>query len=116
MEILIAAVGGITLFNLLNRKENFEETFFDSESYYKQGQTKEEQREVNRFTPTEGELTLRESQGMSKEDLEKHALEFIPMGRMNKYKDILPAIIYLLTDNSLMVSGSNIRITGGWFM
>ena len=68
------------------------------------------------WTPTEGELTLRESQGMSKEDLEKHALEFIPMGRMNKYEDIIPAIIYLLTDNSLMVSGSNIRITGGWFM
>ena len=68
------------------------------------------------WTPTEGELTLRESQGMSKEDLEKHALEFIPMGRMNKYEDIIPAIIYLLSDNSLMVSGSNIRITGGWFM
>ena len=68
------------------------------------------------WTPTEGELTLRESQGMFKDDLEKHASKFIPMGRMNKYEDITPAIIYLLSDNSLMVSGSNIRITGGWFM
>jgi NAD(P)-dependent dehydrogenase (short-subunit alcohol dehydrogenase family) len=68
------------------------------------------------WTPTEGELTLRTSQGMSKDDLEKHASKFVPMGRMNKYEDIVPAIIYLLSDNSLMVSGSNIRITGGWFM
>lgn len=68
------------------------------------------------WTPTEGELTLRKKQGMSKEDLEKYASDFIPMSRMNKYEDIVPAIIYLFSDNSLMVSGSNIRITGGWFM
>ena len=68
------------------------------------------------WTPTEGELSLRESQGMSKEDLEKHASKFIPMGRMNTYDDIVPIIIYLLSNKSLMVSGSNIRITGGWFM
>ena len=49
------------------------------------------------WTPTEGELTLRKKQGMSKEDLEKYALEFIPMGRMNSYEDITPAIIYLLS-------------------
>jgi len=68
------------------------------------------------WTPTEGELSLRESQGMSKEDLEKHASKFIPMGRMNTYDDIVPIIIYLLSNKSLMISGSNIRITGGWFM
>ena len=68
------------------------------------------------WTPTEGELTLRESQGMSKDDLEKYASKFVPMGRMNKYEDIVPAILYLLSNESLMVSGSNIRITGGWFM
>jgi NAD(P)-dependent dehydrogenase (short-subunit alcohol dehydrogenase family) len=68
------------------------------------------------WTPTEGELTLRESQGMSKEDLEKHASSFIPMGRMNTYEDIVPVIIHLLSSNSLMTSGSNIRITGGWYM
>jgi NAD(P)-dependent dehydrogenase (short-subunit alcohol dehydrogenase family) len=68
------------------------------------------------WTPTEGELSLRESQGMSKEDLEKHASSFIPMGRMNTYEDIVPIIIHLLSSNSLMTSGSNIRITGGWYM
>ena len=68
------------------------------------------------WTPTEGELSLRESQGMSEEDLRQHASKFIPMGRMNEYDDIVPAIIYLLSNKSKMVSGSNIRITGGWFM
>jgi len=68
------------------------------------------------WTPTEGELTLRESQGMSLQDLEKHASNFIPMGRMNRYEDIVPSILFLLLDESLMVSGSNIRITGGWYM
>lgn len=68
------------------------------------------------WTPTEGELSLRMSQGMSYDDLKKHASNYIPMKRMNTYKDIIPAIIYLLSDDSLMVSGSNIRITGGWFM
>jgi len=68
------------------------------------------------WTPTEGELSLRASQGMSQSDLENHATSFIPMGSMNTYEDIVPAILYLLTNKSLMVSGSNIRITGGWFM
>lgn len=68
------------------------------------------------WTPTEGELSLRASQGMTKSDLEDHATKFIPMGRMNTYEDIIPAVVYLLTNKSLMVSGSNIRITGGWFM
>ena len=68
------------------------------------------------WTPTEGELALRAEQGMTKADLENHAAGFIPMGRMNTYEDIVPAITYLLLDQSQMVSGSNIRITGGWFM
>ena len=68
------------------------------------------------WTPTEGELTLRAAQGMSKADLEKHASQFVPMGRMNTYDDIVPAILYLLLNKSLMVSGSNLRITGGWYM
>lgn len=68
------------------------------------------------WTPTEGELALRESQGMSEDNLRKYASGFIPMGRMNEYEDIVPAVLYLLSDKSRMVSGSNIRITGGWFM
>lgn len=68
------------------------------------------------WTPTEGELALRRQQGMNKNDLEDYASKFIPMGRMNTYDDIVPVILYLLEDSSRMTSGSNIRITGGWFM
>jgi NAD(P)-dependent dehydrogenase (short-subunit alcohol dehydrogenase family) len=68
------------------------------------------------WTPTEGELSLRNSQGITEDELRKKASEIVPMGRMNEIDDIVPAIIYLLSNNSLMVSGSNIRITGGWYM
>lgn len=68
------------------------------------------------WTPTEGELSLRNSQGITKEDLKKKASEIVPMGRMNEIDDVVPAIIYLLSNKSLMVSGSNIRITGGWYI
>jgi NAD(P)-dependent dehydrogenase (short-subunit alcohol dehydrogenase family) len=68
------------------------------------------------WTPTEGELALRAQQGMTKEDLEKLASSIVPMGRMNTYEDVVPAIIFLLLNNSQLVSGSNIRITGGWYM
>ena len=53
---------------------------------------------------------------MTKEDLEKLASSIVPMGRMNTYEDVVPAIIFLLLNNSQLVSGSNIRITGGWYM
>lgn len=68
------------------------------------------------WTPTEGELSLREQYGLTKQNLEEAAAEIIPMGRMNTYEDVVPAIIYLLSNQSLMVSGSNIRITGGWYL
>jgi NAD(P)-dependent dehydrogenase (short-subunit alcohol dehydrogenase family) len=68
------------------------------------------------WTPTEGELSLRNTQDMSERDLRERAKKIIPMGRMNEFDDIVPAILYLLCNKSLMVSGSNIRITGGWYM
>lgn len=68
------------------------------------------------WTPTDGELELRKNQGMSEEELRTLASNFIPMGRMSEIEDIVPAIIYLLSNKSKMVSGSNLRITGGWFM
>ena len=53
MEIAITAVGLLTLFNIINKKENFEETYFDSESYARQHSTAKESANVNRFTPNE---------------------------------------------------------------
>lgn len=68
------------------------------------------------WTPTEGELALRASQGMSLRQLHETASAVIPMGRMLDVNDYLPGIIYLLSDSSSMVTGSNFRITGGEYI
>lgn len=67
------------------------------------------------WTPTEGELALRKKQGMNEDELRKLAAGMIPMGRMQEVEDHIPAVMYLLSDYSSMVTGSNIRITGGLY-
>lgn len=67
------------------------------------------------WTPTEGEILLREQQGMSEKELREMAAQIVPAGRMQEVEDHVPAVIYLLSDYSLMVTGSNIRITGGLY-
>lgn len=68
------------------------------------------------WTPTEGELELRKSQGISKEKLLKMAAKVLPMGRMCSVEDHIPGVIYLLSDYASMVTGSNLRITGGQYI
>lgn len=68
------------------------------------------------WTPTEGELALREDLGMAGEELVDYASRLIPMGRMCTPSDIVPAALYLLSDFSSMVTGSNIRCTGGEYI
>jgi NAD(P)-dependent dehydrogenase (short-subunit alcohol dehydrogenase family) len=68
------------------------------------------------WTATEGELELRKTQGVDKETLEKTAAEIIPMGRMLTYDDYTLGFIYLLSDDASMVTGTNLRITGGQYI
>ncbi len=68
------------------------------------------------WTPTEGELALRASFGVSKDELEAEASAYIPMGRMLTVNDPVPAVMYFLSDDSCMVTGSLIRITGGEYI
>ena len=68
------------------------------------------------WVPTEGELALREKQGMDVDELREYAAKFIPMGRMQEVEDHVPGVIYLLSDFSSMVTGSNLRITGGFYV
>uniref|UniRef100_A0A6C0I947 DUF5899 domain-containing protein n=1 Tax=viral metagenome TaxID=1070528 RepID=A0A6C0I947_9ZZZZ len=56
MEIALTLVGGLTLFTLLNKKESFEETYFDSESYYRQDVSPQESKEINQFSPSESNI------------------------------------------------------------
>jgi NAD(P)-dependent dehydrogenase (short-subunit alcohol dehydrogenase family) len=68
------------------------------------------------WTPTEGEIALRKQEGKSEKDLHTIASSAIPMGRMLTPEDHIAAFLYLLSDNSSMVTGSNIRITGGEYI
>ncbi len=68
------------------------------------------------WTPTDGELALREKEGINEETLKEMASKIIPMGRMTMPEDIVSGIMYLLSDESKMVTGSNIRISGGEYI
>ena len=68
------------------------------------------------WTPTEGELALRKAQGMSERDLRDKAAGILPMGRMLTPEDHIPAFMYLLSDDSTMVTGANIRVTAGEYI
>ena len=69
------------------------------------------------WVPTPGELAHRmKTQGMDGEELRRYAAGFIPMGRMQEFEDHVPGIIYLLSDLSSQVSGSNLRVTGGFYI
>ena len=68
------------------------------------------------WTPTEGELALRESQGETEEELRKRAAGILPMGRMCEVDDYLGALIYMFSDESRMMTGSTFRITAGEYI
>ncbi len=65
---------------------------------------------------TDGELAVRKRQGLSPESVEKAASQMIPMGRMQESGDYIPGMLYLLSDASAMVTGGNLRISGGLFI
>lgn len=68
------------------------------------------------WTNTEGELELREKEGISENELKDKAQKTIPMGRMLSPKDPVPAVMHLISDESAMTTGSTIRITGGEYI
>ncbi len=68
------------------------------------------------WTPTDGEIALRKSLNESEDELKKRAADILPMGRMLEYKDYTEALIYLMSDTSSMVTGSNFRITAGEYI
>lgn len=68
------------------------------------------------WTPTEGEVSLRISQGESESELRKRAAEVLPMGRMCERSDYMEALVYLMSDASAMMTGSTFRITAGEYI
>ncbi|MBU3822299.1 SDR family oxidoreductase [Flavobacteriaceae bacterium XHP0103] len=68
------------------------------------------------WTNTEGELELRAKEGISEEELKNEATNIIPMGRILNRLDPVPAVMYLISDESAMTTGSLLRITGGHYI
>lgn len=68
------------------------------------------------WTPTEGEVVLRKSQGMTEAELRKQAAGILPMGRMCERNDYIEGIMYMLSDVSSMMTGSTFRITAGEYI
>lgn len=65
------------------------------------------------WTPTDGELSLRRSQGITEDELRNEASAALPLGRMTEADDIVPGIIYLLSDYSSMLTATEFKINGG---
>jgi NAD(P)-dependent dehydrogenase (short-subunit alcohol dehydrogenase family) len=68
------------------------------------------------WTNTEGELELRTKEGISEKELKNKASNIVPMGRMLNSFDPVPAVMYFISDQSAMTTGSIIRITGGEYI
>ncbi len=68
------------------------------------------------WTPTEGEVSLRNSQGETEFELRQRAAEVLPMGRMLERTDYLDGLVYLMSDSSAMMTGSTFRITAGEYI
>jgi len=68
------------------------------------------------WTPTEGEIMLRSSLGETEEQLRERASEVLPMGRMCEVEDYIEAIIYMLSEESRIMTGSVFRMTAGEYI
>ena len=68
------------------------------------------------WTPTEGEVALRNSQGESEAELHKRTANILPMGRMCERNDYMEGLIYLMSDASAMLTGSTFRLTAGEYI
>ena len=65
------------------------------------------------WVATDGELALREGQGRDRAWLDQAAADSIPMGRLSTIEEQVPGILYMLSDDSAMVTGTEIHATGG---
>lgn len=68
------------------------------------------------WTPTEGEVNLRISQGETEAELRRRAAGILPMGRMCERTDYMEALVYLFSDASAMMTGSTFRLTAGEYI
>jgi NAD(P)-dependent dehydrogenase (short-subunit alcohol dehydrogenase family) len=65
------------------------------------------------WVPSEGEIELHKNRGLSPEQLKTMAESFIPSGRMQTPNDIAYGAVFLLSDESSQVTGTELHINGG---
>ena len=66
------------------------------------------------WVATPGELAFRKTQGHDLAWLQKEAAAYTPMGTLLTVEDHVPGVIYLLSDASSKVTGTELHITGGF--
>lgn len=65
------------------------------------------------WVASEGEIELHQDMGLSPEDLRKKAETYIPSGRMQTPEDMAYGTVFLLSDESSQVTGTELHINGG---
>ncbi|MFC4102595.1 SDR family NAD(P)-dependent oxidoreductase [Paenibacillus xanthanilyticus] len=65
------------------------------------------------WVASDGEIELHQSNGVSPAELRKRAASHIPSGRMQTPEDIGYGAVYLLSDESSQVTGTELHINGG---
>ncbi|WP_257582803.1 SDR family NAD(P)-dependent oxidoreductase [Lederbergia panacisoli] len=65
------------------------------------------------WVASEGEIELHEGMGTSKEELIEWAENAIPSGKMQTPEDMAYGVVYLLSDESSQVTGTELHINGG---
>lgn len=64
---------------------------------------------------TPNEVKLLGSGGRDINSMEERGREVMPMGRMQTVEDNVPAVLYLLSDISDQVTGTELHVSGGFF-
>jgi NAD(P)-dependent dehydrogenase (short-subunit alcohol dehydrogenase family) len=65
------------------------------------------------WVPSEGEIELHHNRGLSLKELKTMAKSIIPSGRMQTPDDIAYGAVFLLSDESSQVTGTELHINGG---
>lgn len=68
------------------------------------------------WTETEGEISMRESQNMSRQELRDFVSDIVPMKRIIQPDEYSSAVVFLLSDNSKILTGSDFRMTAGLYI
>lgn len=68
------------------------------------------------WVATPGELDLRARDGLGREWLEQKGREVMPMGRLQTVDDHVPGILYLLSDQASQVTGTELHVSGGFYL